>query len=146
MHMVVVRAGELRDLEGLIALDGVARRDPRRIDFIRRSIEQGTCFVAERDGAVVGYGVLTESFYGNATLEMLYVDERFRRAGVGSALVEFAEARAKTQKLFTSTNLSNKPTQLLLGRHGYALTGYIDNLDEGDPELVYFKRLGHKVG
>lgn len=29
----------------------------------------------------------------------------------------------------------------LLAKHGYALSGFIDNLDERDPELVYFKRL-----
>ncbi|MDQ7794502.1 MAG: GNAT family N-acetyltransferase [bacterium] len=144
--MITVRAGKPADLTGLIALDAVARREPRRVDFIRRSIEQATCFVAEQHSATIGYGVLTHSFYGNAMIEMVYVGKRFRRSVVGSALVRFAESLAKTPKVFTSTNLSNKPMQLLLGRHGYVLTGYIDNLDEGDPELVYFRRLGDKQG
>jgi len=29
----------------------------------------------------------------------------------------------------------------LLKKLGYKRTGRIDNLDEGDPELIYFKRL-----
>ena len=31
--------------------------------------------------------------------------------------------------------------QSLLNRAGYALSGVIHNLDEGDPEVVYFKQL-----
>ena len=31
--------------------------------------------------------------------------------------------------------------QALLNRAGYAVSGVIHNLDEGDPEVVYFKRL-----
>ena len=32
--------------------------------------------------------------------------------------------------------------QSLLSKLGFALSGVIENLDEGDPELVYFKRVG----
>gem|GEM_PF-5850403 len=39
-------------------------------------------------------------------------------------------------------NVGNRqPMQLLLEKSGYSLSGFIDNLDPGDPELVYFKRL-----
>ena len=41
-------------------------------------------------------------------------------------------------KLFTSTNQSNTPMQALLALLGYVRSGVIDNLDPGDPELVYF--------
>lgn len=39
----------------------------------------------------------------------------------------------------------NKPMQSLLEDAGYRLSGYIDNLDFGDPELVYFKSLRRNV-
>ena len=48
----------------------------------------------------------------------------------------------RTPKLFTSINLSNLGMQSLLAKSGYELSGVIHNLDEGDPELVYLKRLG----
>jgi hypothetical protein len=51
------------------------------------------------------------------------------------------EQRCKTAKLFTSTNQSNKPMQVLLNRLGYRPSGVIENLDEGDPELVYMKQV-----
>jgi GNAT superfamily N-acetyltransferase len=72
---------------------------------------------------------------------MLYVDANFRRAGAGSALLKHLESICRTSKLFTSTNLSNLPMQSLLAKTGYVLSGVIHNLDEGDPEIVYFKRL-----
>lgn len=136
-----IRVGTPEDVEGLVSFDEVAHRDTRRADHIAQALRSGDCFVAERSGRLVGYVVLTHSFYGNGMIDQLYVAEGHRRSGVGRTLVEFAEARCKTPKLFTSTNLSNKPMQLLLLKLGYKLSGYIDNLDPGDPELVYFKRL-----
>src|SRR3990172_5792197 len=72
---------------------------------------------------------------------MVYVDREFRRRGIGSALVRHMEQSCKTAKLFTSTNRSNKPMQALLDKLGYQPSGVIENLDEGDPELVYVKRV-----
>lgn len=137
-----IRVGGPEDFEELVALDEVAHQEPSRVAFIERAVRSGDCFVAERDGKPVGYGVLTYTFYGNGMVEMLYLAKEHRRSGVGSALLEYAEVQCKTPKLFTSTNLSNKSMQLLLEKSGYILSGYIDNLDPGDPELVYFKRLG----
>jgi hypothetical protein len=61
--------------------------------------------------------------------------------GAGEALVKHLESLCQTAKLFTSTNLSNLPMQSLLAKMGYILSGVIHNLDEGDPEIVYFKKL-----
>ena len=141
-----IRAGTPEDVGVLISFDHVAQRDTRRVDFVAHAIRSGNCFVAERSGKLVGYLVLTHSFYGNGMIELVYVAEAHRRSGVGRALIEFAEARCRTPKLFTSTNLSNKPMQLLLGKLGFKLSGYIENLDPGDPELVYFKRLRGETG
>ena len=136
-----IRQGESRDADPLIALDHMTTLDPRRIDLIRRTIEAGTCFVAELHGEVVGYAVLDYSFYDKGTIAVLYTKKERRRHGIGSALVGHIEGLCQTTKLFTSTNLSNKPMQTLLAKHRFTLTGFIDNLDEGDPELIYFKRL-----
>jgi hypothetical protein len=51
------------------------------------------------------------------------------------------EATCKEQKVFTSTNESNKAMQALLSQLNYKRSGIIENLDEGDPELIYFKEL-----
>ena len=43
------------------------------------------------------------------------------------------------EKLWTSTNQSNAPMCALLSRLGFILSGQIDNLDDGDPELVFVR-------
>jgi len=70
---------------------------------------------------------------------MLYVNPAYRRQGCGEMLMVHMEKACRTNKLFTSTNQSNKPMQALLEKLGFTLSGRIENLDPGDPELVYFK-------
>jgi ribosomal protein S18 acetylase RimI-like enzyme len=140
-----IRKGIPDDIDALVALDHVTRLDSGRADYITDALHKGNAFVAERDEIVVGYGVLTYHFYGNGMMELIYVARNYRRSGVGRALVGYAESYCKTPKLFTSTNLTNRPMQLLLEGLGYRLSGYIDNLDPGDPELVYFKHLEGKT-
>ena len=89
----------------------------------------------------VGYAVFDYTFYSNGMISMLYVHPDYRRQGVGTELIKHAESICRTEKLFTSTNQSNLPMQGLMNKMGYVPSGYIDNLDEGDPEIVYFKRL-----
>jgi len=139
--MITIRQAVEADAEALCGFDLIARRESGRRDFIRRSVEAGSCYVADDGGGPIGYGVLVYSFYEHGFVEMLYVHPERRRGGAGTALLRHLESVCRTEKLFTSTNLSNLPMQSLLGREGYVLSGLIHNLDEGDPEVVYFKRL-----
>lgn len=112
-------AGEIspateKDLTALIALDTVAAQEPQRCEAIRRRIEQKICFVLRREGKIAGYGVLHYHFFGCGFIELLMVDPALRGQGVGSAL---------------------------LLRQRFVLSGQVDNLDDGDPELFYFRRL-----
>ena len=55
--------------------------------------------------------------------------------------MRYIESACPGEKLFTSTNESNAPMQRLCEKLEYVRSGRIENLDEGDPEIVYFKRL-----
>jgi GNAT superfamily N-acetyltransferase len=68
---------------------------------------------------------------------MLMVAESARGHGVGERLLRAAAASCRTAKLFTSTNLSNHPMQLLLQRVGWRPVGMVHGLDDGDPEVFY---------
>ncbi|MBV9927550.1 MAG: GNAT family N-acetyltransferase [Acidobacteria bacterium] len=136
-----IRPASAADVEALCSLDLVARQEGGRREFIRGAVAAGTCHIAAADGLVVGYAVLNYNFYGQGFVDMLYVESGHRRRGAGAALLRAMEGLCRTRKLFTSTNLSNLPMQSLLARLGYELSGVIHNLDEGDPELVYFKLL-----
>ena len=72
---------------------------------------------------------------------MLMVDGASRRRGVATALVKRPGELCETDKLFASTNESNKPVQGLMQSMSYEPSGTVRNLDEGDPEQFYVKRL-----
>lgn len=139
--MISIRPAIEQDIEALCSLDLIAQRDNERREYIRRAVISGECFVALGDEKVIGYGVLSYTFFHLGCIDMLYIDVNFRRAGAGFSLLQHLESLCKTPKLFTSTNLSNLPMQSLLAKRGYILSGVIHNLDEGDPEIVYFKQL-----
>jgi GNAT superfamily N-acetyltransferase len=108
-------------------------------------VRLGECWIAEEAPDVLGYAVRGE-FFGFDFLELLFVAERARRRGVGSALIAGVEADRRTERVFTSTNRSNAPMRALVARRGYAASGVIYNLDPGDPEVVYVRRFdGVKV-
>ena len=137
-----IRPAARDDLEELVAADGAARGDPGRRDFLRAAIADGKALVAVASGVIAGYAVLDHSFYGNAFLALLVVRADSRRRGFGTALLRAAEARARTPKLFTSTNASNAPMRALCARLGFVEAGRIGHLDEGDPEVVYVRLAG----
>jgi ribosomal protein S18 acetylase RimI-like enzyme len=140
-EVISIRPAVENDVEALCSLDLIARQEKGRREFIRREVVSGNCFVAVTNETVIGYGVLNYTFYDNGCIYMLYVDSEHRRRGAGEALLRHMESLCRTPKLFTSANLSNLRMQTLLAKLGYELSGVIHNLDEGDPEIVYLKRL-----
>lgn len=138
--MISIRPAVSADIEALCSLDQIAQTNRERQQFIANSVSSGTCYVATNEAEVIGYGVLNYIFYGQGWIDMLYVAEGRRRQGAGKALIEHMQQQCRTTKLFTSTNLSNLPMQNLLTKLGFLISGRIDNLDEGDPEIIYFKR------
>ncbi len=139
--MISIRPAVENDIDALCSFDLIAQRENERREFIRRVVTSGECFVAVADEKVIGYGVLNYTFDYNGCVDMLYIHSEYRRSGAGAALLQHLESLCQTPKLFTSTNLSNLPMQSLLAKLDYVLSGVIHNLDEDDPEIVYFKRL-----
>jgi ribosomal protein S18 acetylase RimI-like enzyme len=134
--MVIIEKAKSPDFEQVIAL-----ALPEQRSAIGRAIGQGRCAVARVDGVVRGFVIFDDNFFGHGFVELLHVHPDCRRRGIATALMRAAELDAPTEKLFTSTNQSNLPMQKLCERIGFVRSGVIENLDEGDPELVYFKRL-----
>ena len=132
-----IRLATADDLPALCRLDTYAAEHPKRQEEIRTWIDQGACRVADLGSELAAYGIMTNQFFGQAFIELLMVGAHFRRSGIGLALVANFQDSCRGQKLFTSTNLSNHPMQSLLLKSGFRSSGYIDNLDEGDPELVF---------
>jgi ribosomal protein S18 acetylase RimI-like enzyme len=135
---VVRRAGE-SELTALIECDPFAQADESRRNALNTWLLQGVVLVAQVQGEVVGLLVLEHGLFGHGFIPLICVKPSARRRRHALRLIRAAEAECRTPRLFTSANASNTQAQALLARAGFARSGTIENLDAGDPELVYFK-------
>lgn len=134
-----VRGGRPADLAALLDLDPQAADLPRlraRLQAALAGEDGAGALVIERDGQALGYAVLA-SFHGYPFLERIVTAPAHRRAGVASSLMSVIERTMSEDRLFVSTNESNQPMRLLLADRGYRVSGVVENLDPGDPELIY---------
>jgi GNAT superfamily N-acetyltransferase len=141
---ISVRPARVADLPTLSAVDERVTAGSDRLAMLRTLIEyeRGSCLLAETDSAqVCGYvAVSRRGFFGRDFVELLQVGKPWRRRGIGLQLLKAAVHRADTPTVFTSTNESNEPMRRLLETHDWSFSGVLDGLDEGDPEVVYYRR------
>ena len=136
-----IRDATESDVAAMYAVDRLADKEGSRRQHIREWVDERQAIVALVDEVVVGYAALEYTFFSNGFVSMLIVNEASRRQGVATALIKHLEEVCMTDKLFTSTNESNKSMQSLMHSMSYEPSGTVYNLDEGDPELFYVKRL-----
>jgi len=68
---------------------------PEAIGLPPEQISNGDVFVAERDGAIVGFAAVIPRADGDAELDALFVDPAGWKRGVGRSLVDHCAAVAK---------------------------------------------------
>lgn len=146
------RAAQIRpatavDLVAVLHLDPMAvAGDKARADLLSRAVAFGECHVHASGGAVTGFVVRRPAhFFGRDFIELLVVDPAERRTGVGTALLRYALDTALSARVFTSTNASNAPMQALLRAEQWSFSGQLEGLDEGDPELFFYRARGAVV-
>jgi len=137
VHVRKARADELSLLEKMPH----ALHYTHHLSFIRHALGTKECLVADIDGAVAGFVVWDRGFYARPFLWMLGVDPDHQHEGIASTLIEHVESLNAGHNLYTSTNESNSPMQGLLAKRGFTPVGRLENLDPGDPEVFYVKKL-----
>jgi GNAT superfamily N-acetyltransferase len=138
---VIVERATIDDYDAVRALDRLLAGVRDRAEALRGWIAAGECVVARDGNDVVGFAVADCSFFAQGFLVLLIVHPHHRRRGVASALVRHVEAHCPTAKLFTSTNRSNTVMQAVCESLGFGASGIVENVEDGDPELIYCKRL-----
>lgn len=133
------------DLEQIIARQTLRESPYPGPDLIRRWVRSKCFWVAMTEskftgpevGRLVGWMSLEYTFFEEGFVGTLWVEDDFRRQGIGTSLVRKGREICKTERLWTSTNESNKPMQRLLEAVGWEHSGTIRHLDPGDPEMIY---------
>ena len=111
----------------------------QRSELLTASVGRGDCLVYEDRSAICGLVIVRpQHFFERDFVELLVVSARRRRLGIGRQLLAAAIGDRRTDVIFTSTNQSNWPMRALLEESDWSLSGRLDGLDDGDPELVYF--------
>lgn len=109
--------------------------------------EGAAIFVAEHDGAVVGFVWLVErgAFNRSGYIQLIGVQPGRQNAGVGRTLMRFAEEKifAQGRDLFLLVSAFNTNAQRFYERLGYRLVGKLDDyVVQGVSELIYWKKRG----
>jgi len=134
---VLIRQAGFADCAAIFDLRPTLDLD--RQDWLRGHAASRKVLIAvDESDAIVGYVVVDHSFFERGFVQSLFVVEAARRSGVGSSLIATAVERARSTRVFTSTNLSNSTMRALLAKAGWTSAGMVDGLDDGDPEIFYF--------
>lgn len=141
MFAMNIKKAVTGDLPKLVNFDQLAKNGHSRVDEIKTAIVQGRCWVYTDGGAPQGYAILQTDFFGKPFIYLLYVAPEHRRKGIASRLIRHLETVCGSPKIFTSTNQSNADMFTLLQKLDYQQCGEIHGLDEGDPEIVFMKRV-----
>ncbi len=137
----IVRTAGADDLPALEPILPAFLHPPYKRGRFVRALGAGEVVVAQAGDDVVGF-MWTNEFFGHTFVNVLAVAPAMRRRGYAGLLLAHALERALTDRVFTSTNASNAPMLAVLERYGWRRCGEVDDLDPGDPEIVFVKYPG----
>ncbi|WP_347550188.1 GNAT family N-acetyltransferase [Pseudalkalibacillus hwajinpoensis] len=140
-----VSYGKMIDLKDSLRIDSEVIGNNSRNEEIRAAIVEQRCLVYKMNGKNAGFLIFHTSFFDNAFISLVVVSPTDRRKGVARSLMRNFEELSPTDKIFSSTNQSNEVMQHLFHSLGYVECGSIDHLDEGDPEIIYFKGITTRI-
>ena len=132
-----VAKASIDDLDSIVHIDIDVIGDDSRRNYIKYAIDEGNCIIAKEDNSISGFLTYDTNFFGYTFLSLIIVSPTKRRQGHASSLISYMLNNSPTQKIFSSTNESNTNMQKVFKANGFMHSGIIENLDEGDPELIF---------
>lgn len=135
-----VTKASINDLDAILHIDiDVIGNDSRR-DYIKVTINEGRCIIVKEDNSISGFLTYDTNFFGCTFLSLIIVSPTKRRRGYASSLISYMLSHSPTQKIFSSTNKSNESMHTVFHSNGFIRSGMIENLDEGDPEIIFYTK------
>lgn len=111
----------------------------KREEKIAKAILDETCFIILTVNKAIGFVIFDYRFFDQGWIELIIIDKACRGQGIGGKVFDLIGEQCQAKKLFTSTNRSNTPMQKALSKAGFSFAGQLMGLDEGDPELFYYR-------
>ncbi|WKK83170.2 GNAT family N-acetyltransferase [Marivirga arenosa] len=142
-----IRLRKATNKEKLIVVDIDYRLDKNehiklnREEKITKAISRDECFLILSDHQVIGFLIFDYRFFDQGWIELIIIDEKYRGKGIGGKVFDLLCEKCRTDKIFTSTNSSNTRMQKALTKANFSFAGKLNGLDDGDPELFYYKKL-----
>ncbi|MEI2467962.1 GNAT family N-acetyltransferase [Niallia taxi] len=137
--MKSLEMAQLINLDDIVKIDELVIGNKSRCESIRKAIKEERCIVANDKNLIVGYLIFDTNFFGCSFISLIIVSQTERRKGYATSLIEYFINISPTKKIFSSTNKSNQTMQEVFKASGFLQSGLIENLDEGDPEVIYHK-------
>ncbi|HTT59040.1 MAG TPA: GNAT family N-acetyltransferase [Acidimicrobiales bacterium] len=139
----IIRLATPSDALDALALRGEATglSADRAREILEGAIAASECLVdVDASNKLTGFVITnTRAFFGRDFIKLLLVAPTHRRTGIGRALLEAAVSGASTATIFSSTNESNAAMRALFEHDGWTLSGVLSGIDEGDPEMVFWR-------
>lgn len=135
-----ILAADIADLDRLVDIDSEVIGNASRRGLIKRAIENRQCLIAMEEEEIAGFLIHDTSFFECAFISLIIVSPSKRRRGIASLLMDEMVKSSATEKVFSSTNQSNADMHKVFLSNGFIESGIVENLDDGDPEVVYFKK------
>ena len=129
---------QLNDLDEIVNIDREVIGSDRRRNYIKKAIEEERCVAIKNDFSLVGFLIFDIHFFDCSFISLIIVKPTERRKGYAKSLMKYFISISPTKKIFSSTNQSNKRMQEVFEANGFIQSGFVENLDEGDPEIIYF--------
>ena len=133
-----VAKASIDDLDSIVHIDVAVIGDDSRRNYIKHAIDEEKCIIVKENNFIFGFLTYDTNFFGCTFLSLIIVSPTKRRQGHASSLLSYMLEHSPTQKIFSSTNESNRSMQKVFSANGFIRSGIIENLDEGNPEIIFY--------
>ncbi|MRX71847.1 GNAT family N-acetyltransferase [Bacillus lacus] len=137
--MKIAVKANIEDFDKIMNVDCEVIGNTSRRDYIENAIELGHCIISKNEDDIEGFLIYDINFFECSFITLIIVSPSKRRKGNASLLIDYMMSISPTTKVFSSTNRSNSSMQKVFDANGFIESGIVENLDEGDPEIIYFK-------
>src|SRR5581483_2856637 len=139
-----IELARTKHLKAMVEINKASAPKWHKLRHLNSALKEKRAFIAFVGRIPAGFLIWTKDFYSHYFIDLVVVHPQMRRHGVAVAMIKAMEAFSAGNKLFSSTNRTNKAMQSVFERTGFVKSGFITHLERNDPELIYYKKIPSK--